>query len=85
MQMLVRTYLLLLALAAACSASTARLPPAPDEPAGCCCAFGDCREQFTQEACARGGEFQGWTYTWHAGECTTYDVYPAPDHPLSSR
>jgi len=85
MRMLVRAHFLLLALVAACSASTARVAAAPEEPAGCCCSYGDCREQFTQEACAREGEFQGWTYTWHAGECTSQDVYPAPDHPLSSR
>jgi hypothetical protein len=85
MRPLVKAYLLLLAVAATCSASTGRMAEVPEEPAGCCCAYGDCREEFTQEACARKGEFQGWTYTWHAGECATYDVYPALDHPLSSR
>ena len=57
----------------------------PREPVGCCCTYGDCRERFTQEECASEGEFQGWTYTWHNGECSAQDVYPAPDYVPSSR
>ena len=76
---------LLLAFAAGCSLSTARTAATPAEPAGCCCTYGDCRERFAQEACASEGEFQGWTYTWHAGECTAQDVSPAPDYPPSGR
>ena len=50
------------------------------EPTGCCCSYGERRERFTQETCASEGEFQGWRYTWHAGECTERDTYPAPDY-----
>ena len=75
---------LLLALAVGCSASTARLP-VTQEPVGCCCTYGDCRERFTHEDCASEGQFQGWTHTWHTGECGDQDVYPAPDWVPSNR
>ena len=76
---------LLLAFAVGCSTSTPRLAATAREPVGCCCTYGDCRERFTQEECAREGEFEGWTYTWHTGECSAQDVYPAPDYVPSSR
>lgn len=68
-----------LAFAAGGSLSTARSAATPTEPVGCCSTYGDCRERFTQEACVNEGEFQGWTSTWHAAECTPQDVSPAPD------
>jgi len=68
----------LLLLATACSTITARRAMS-DAPVGCCCAYGDCRERFTQEQCVNEGEFQGWTYAWHAGPCTDGDTYPARD------
>jgi len=74
-----RACALLLAFAAACSAATPRVAAVPREPAGCCCSYGDCRQGFTQDACVSEAEFQGWTYTWHAGECTVQDAYPAAD------
>jgi hypothetical protein len=69
----------LFAAAVGCSATTVRMAATSREPVGCCCTYGDCRERFTQEECASGGEFQGWTYTWHAGACTKSDTYPASD------
>jgi len=75
---------LLLAFAVGCTASRTRVAATPPAPVGCCCTYGDCRERFTQEQCASEGEFQGWTYTWHTGECGAQDVYPAPDYVPSS-
>ena len=69
----------LFASAAGCSATTVKLASTSQDPVGCCCTYGDCRERFTQENCASEGEFQGWTYTWHAGACNKSDTYPAPD------
>ena len=74
---------LLLAFAVGCS--TSRLAATAREPVGCCCTYGDCRERYTHEECASEGEFQGWTYTWHTGDCSAQDVYPASDHGPSSR
>jgi len=74
-----QTLALLLAFAAGCSATTLGLAATSGEPEGCCCTYGDCRERFTQEACVSEGEFQGWTYAWHAGPCTERDTYPASD------
>jgi hypothetical protein len=76
---------LLLAFVLGCSASTARVAAPARQPVGCCCTYGDCRERFTQEECASEGEFEGWTYTRHTGECSAQDVYPAPDYVPSSR
>ena len=67
-----------LLLVTACSTITAR-PVTFDAPVGCCCAYGDCRERLTQEQCVKEGEFQGWTYAWHAGPCTDGDRHPARD------
>ena len=74
---------LLLALVMSCSIMRGKT--ASTEPVGCCCAYGDCRKALTQPECVKAAQFQGWTYTWHAGECTAQDVYPAPDYPPSSR
>lgn len=71
--------LALLAFVAGCAAMNARQAATPREPTACCCTYGSCRERFTQEECASEGEFQGWTYTWHAGPCTENDTYPASD------
>ena len=76
-------FALLLALAVGCSTMNGKT--VSTEPEGCCCAYGDCRPALTQPACERNAEFQGWTYTWHAGECTEHDLYPAVDYPTSSR
>jgi hypothetical protein len=76
---------LLLAFAAACSAATPKVAAIPQDPAGCCCGYGDCRADLTQDACVSEAEFQGWTYTWHAGACTDQDSHPAPDRPASAR
>ena len=72
---------LALALAAGCSATSPRQAPKSQDPVGCCCTYGDCREQFTQQDCVGEAEFQQWTYTWHAGRCTKNDTFPAPDRP----
>jgi len=72
-----------LAFAVGCSIMKANT--ASTEPGGCCCAYGDCRKALTQPECVKQAEFQGWTYTWHAGECTDQDVYPAPDYLPSNR
>jgi len=60
-----------------CAVSKAK----PDlvDPIGCCCAFGDCRDDLSQSECVKEAEFQGWTYTWHAGKCNEHDYRPAPD------
>jgi hypothetical protein len=65
--------------------STVAPRPAVTGPVGCCCTFGDCRKDFTQSECAKEGEFQGWTYTWHPGPCTVADTHPAPDLPPTKR
>ena len=68
---------LLLTLAAGCSITTSK--PPSEGSVGCCCTYGDCRERFTEHECASEGNFQGWTYTWHAGPCTENNTYPAVD------
>jgi len=76
-------FVLLLALVMGCSTMSTKT--ASSEPVGCCCAYGNCRKALTEPECAKAGQFQGWTYTWHAGECTAQDVYPAPDYQPSRR
>jgi len=76
---------LLLAVALGCASSTVRVASTQPDRVGCCCTYGDCRERFTQHECVSEGQFQGWTYTWHAGECGADDVYPAPDYAPRSR
>jgi hypothetical protein len=69
------------AVLAGCSSATPR--PGTTGPVGCCCTFGDCRKDFTEAECAKEGQFQGWTFTWHPGACTANDTYPAPDRPAT--
>jgi hypothetical protein len=71
-----------LALIVGCSPTHA--PQSGSEETGCCCAYENCRPAFTQESCAKQGDFQGWTYTWHPGACTDADTYPAPDTPRAA-
>ncbi len=52
---------------------------------GCCCAFDNCRSGYSQPECVANAQFQGWTYTWHDGACTSSDRFPAPDAPMPSR
>ena len=68
-----RVLFVFLAVVMGCSTATVRLTERPEEPVGCCCAYGDCRDRFTGEQCASEGDFQGWTYAWHAGPCTETD------------
>jgi hypothetical protein len=70
-------YLMLGAALAGCSTMSAK--PAATGRVGCCCTYGDCRKDFTQSDCAKEGEFQGWTFTWHPGACTANETYPAPN------
>jgi hypothetical protein len=76
---------LVLAGAVLTGCSTVSARPSATGPVGCCCTFGDCRKDFTQNDCVREGEFQGWTYTWHPGACDANDRYPAPDVPPPAR
>ena len=64
----------ILVCAVGCSATSSSPAPSSTEPVGCCCSYGNCREGLTPSDCATIGEFQGWTYTWHAGPCTTTDT-----------
>jgi len=73
-----RTLALAGAVLAGCSTGRAR--PAKG-PIGCCCTYGNCRADLTEEHCAKEGQFQGWTFTWHPGACTSNDTYPAPERP----
>jgi hypothetical protein len=54
-------------------------------PPGCCCSYYNCRSDYGQDECARNGEFQGWTYSWHEGACTDADRHPSQDTPASPR
>jgi len=74
-----RALVVMLVVAAGCSTTAVRQTATSEEPVGCCCAYGDCRERLTQEECASVANFQGWTYAWHAGPCTETDGYPASD------
>jgi hypothetical protein len=72
-------------LAVGCSSIGTHSPAAGSESTGCCCAYDNCRDAFTQDACAKQGDFQGWTYAWHAGPCTVADHYPATDLPKAQQ
>lgn len=74
-----------LILVAIASAGCAPRHTAPAAGTGCCCAFDNCRPGYSQSECVANARFQGWTYTWHEGACTSSDLFPAPDRPTSSR
>jgi hypothetical protein len=64
---------LLWVLALGCSATATKAHAPAEGPSGCCCVLKDCREGFTQSACAQEGTFRGWTYQWYEGACSAQD------------
>ncbi len=76
---LARLLIGLVVLGAGCTGTLA--DRSPNEPTGCCCASDNCRPALSQEACSREAQFQGWTYTWHPGDCTASDTFPALNRP----
>jgi hypothetical protein len=76
---------LALMLVAIASAACAPHRTTPGTATGCCCAFDNCLAGYSQPDCVANAQFQGWTYTWHEGACTSSDRFPAPDAPTPSR
>jgi hypothetical protein len=65
-------------VAAGCSTMTTRTAG----PRGCCCTYANCRADLSQPECAKEGEFQGWTSTWHPAPATSTTPIRHPTGPL---